>query len=579
MHDMPLVSEVDFAPVVGSSGTCHYPGMLVPELAAPVTTTSRQRASFEFSHVMPLKVRAGGFSFKLEALGEQFGATIQNGKSNSTSKFYAEQEDLFNTMPPVGPNPTYKTISNVQGSNGAWKSDRYASELLGHTLLASFLSLTSLASEGIYEMDFTGGKSNGTGTRKLKDELVTVAPASLLRCKAELVSEQSGGSTKQRPALTKITVYSLDGKIVLTATPADGVKWELAKIVLHGMGAFVLESFHTAVHLLAAVTTTAAVRSLPRETLLNGIFDAQNTHVVAAIWAQMSSLHNDAPSMWNGVVYDSDIQKVRLVNVKIARYLLQADPREFLSLQDGAKPEWWAGGAANFIAPIETFARKVAQGAIADAARYGRVGSTASYLHLLQQQLLKVGALGEATATSPSLDVRTERGLETLYANMVFYESVFHGAIFATREYFLPIAMPMTSQFLPYLADVPGAAAGVETVEDAINKFVSTENLLRADLAPIKFFSSIIYSTGSGYDGAVEISDGPYYNTEAWAHGESHIATYQAEVSLARAKIMGIFGTNFATVGAAGVGFLPGYYYPADAAKPSGYLMCETVYI
>ncbi|GMH85484.1 hypothetical protein TrST_g10488 [Triparma strigata] len=139
--------------------------------------------------------------------------------------------------------------------------------------------------------------------------------------------------------------------------------------------------------------------------------------------------------------------------------------------------------------------------------------------------------------------------------------------------------MPMTSQFLPYLAGASGAATGVVTIEDAINKFVTADNLLRENLTPIRTYATVMYNTGSGYDGAVEISDGPYYNTEAWRHGESHIQTYQAEVGLARARVMETFGTNFATNNVAGEGFLPGYYYPVDAAKPSGYLMSETVYI
>lgn len=585
---MPLVPTVDFAPALGSgTSTCHYPGMLLPELSAPLTTSAREQTSFVYSQVVPLKLHTGMFSSQFQALSEDFSSTItKNGKSNSTATFFADQENLFNGIYPTGPRGSFKNISNVQGSNGAWKSDRYASELLGHTLLASFLTTKS---DGVYELDFTGtSNSIGSGsgalsTRTLKDEVVDLAPKhQLLRCKAELVSKRTDDGTKSRPALTTITVYSSDGDPVLTATPADGVKWELAKVVLHGMGAFVLQSFHTGVHLMASVTTTAAVRSLPRETLLNGMFDAQNTLVVTAIWEQMAFLHNDSPSMWNKQVWDCDIKEVRRITVKLARYLLQVDPREFLSMQDGTtkpKPEWWGGGAANFIAPIEKFARSVAQGAITDARNYGQLGDATSYLEVLQQQLLENGALGENTTATPSLDVTTEDGLAGLYTNMVFFESVFHGAIFATRECFLPIAMPMTAQFLPYLVGAPGAAAGVETIEDAINKFVTTDNMLREKLTPIVHFANMMYSTGSGFDGAVEISEGPYYNTGSWHRGESHIKQYQDEIHHARSKIMGVFGTEFAVKGTTGDGFLPGYYYPTDAAKPSGYSMTETVYI
>jgi len=170
---------------------------------------------------------------------------------------------------------------------------------------------------------------------------------------------------------------------------------------------------------------------------------------------------------------------------KVARYLLQADPREFLSMQDGEKPEWWAGGAGNFIEPIEKFALSVAQGAIIDAERIGKIGDAGDYLQVFQQQLKEVGAIvGSGSINTPSLDATSEKGLARLYTNMVFYESVFHAGIFSTRELFLPLFMPMTSQFLPYLAGAPGAADGVVTIENAINKFVTTDNLLRNNVEP-----------------------------------------------------------------------------------------------
>lgn len=576
----PMVASINFTTTMGSSlSTCEYPGMLVPELSAPTTSTGRERDTFVFTQVVPSKVRTGMWTQQRNALSQSFETTFDsNGRSNSTAQYYADQEPLFNNRYPSGPEPTYYNISNVQGSNGAWKSDRYASEFVGHNLLVSFLTAKG---NGVYEMDLTGTSAANDGpltTRKLRDEMVDVAPEALLRCKAELISQQIG--SKSRPALTKITVYSPEGVATMTATPADGLKWELAKIVMHGMAAFVLESFHTSVHLLASVTSSAAMRSIPQESVLSGIIDAQNTQVTTAIWEEMINLHNDAPSLFNGKVYDLDIKKLRALNAKVARYLLQADPREFLSMQDGEKPEWWAGGAGNFIEPIEKFALSVAQGAIIDAERTGKIGDAGDYLQVFQQQLKEVGAIvGDGSINTPSLDATSEKGLARLYTNMVFYESVFHAGIFSTRELFLPLFMPMTSQFLPYLAGAPGAADGVVTIENAINKFVTTDNLLRNNVEPMNTYEATMYATGSGYNGGVEIADGPYFNTELWSGGDGHIEAYQSEIDAARSKVMSIFGTNFATPGATGEGFLPGYYYPADAPKPSGYVFCATVYI
>jgi hypothetical protein len=229
----------------------------------------------------------------------------------------------------------------------------------------------------------------------------------------------------------------------------------------------------------------------------------------------------------------------------------------------------------------------VAKGAILDAAEFGAVDQNGgTYLDAYQNELVEVGLLGKQTgansaspAATEDLDVTTEEGLTRLHMNILFFESVFHGAIFATREYSLPIAMPMTSQFADYIRGDADAASGVSTVDDAINKFCTTSNVLRKSATPIFAQMAIMFDTGSGYNGAVELSDGPFYNYDAWQGGADHIKLFQAEVLAARTAIQNDFGTNFAEVGKKGERFLPGYYYPVDTPKPSGYLLCETVYI
>jgi len=598
---MPMTQTVAY----GSGKTCSYPDVLLPDNAAPSTTTARAEATFIFDHVIPMKSAAGEFNAGLESAFSNY---------SSASALFESIEPLFDDYHPLGSKHTYKNISNLQGGNGAWKTDRYASELFGHTLLASFLTPLG-GKSGTYEVDFTGSVSGNNAstvsTLSLKDEIVALAPDALLRCRAELVDAGS------RPELTTITVYSPEtGAALLTATPADGVRWEVAKIVLHGMGAFVVQTLHTSVHLLASVATTSALRSLPRGSVLSGMLDPQHTQVVTAIWTQADKLHAEGggDAFFNGQVYACDIGNLRALNVKVVRHLLQCDPREFLGLAAPAdpatpsqyshalrgggeqqqaatagayepqpqswsrRPEWWAGGAGKFVAPIEAFAAGVARATVADSQQRGR------YLATFQQELVASGALGDTTSTtSPSLDVSTAAGLARLHANMLFFESVFHGAIFATREYALPIAMPMTAQFLPYLAGAPGAAEGVASVDDAIDKFVTADNLLRGGGtgSPLAVVASVCFGTASGLNGADEISDGPFYNQGAWVGGgaEGHIEQYQAEIAAVRASVMGVFGGEFAAHGEAGAGFLPGYYYPAGAPKPSGYAMTETVYI
>lgn len=221
----------------------------------------------------------------------------------------------------------------------------------------------------------------------------------------------------------------------------------------------------------------------------------------------------------------------------------------FLSLPqsaDDARTEWWAGGAGKFITPIETFAQSVAQAAIVDAkldaCKNGRAAKT--YLDTFQQELIDVGALGdvEDTSSSPSLDVTAGADLAKIYTNMVFCESVFHSGIFATREYFLSIAMPMTSQFLPYLVGEAAASEGIDSVDTAIDRFVTTSNLLRDKATPIETVSNVFFSTTAGLNGAPEISDGPCYNQDS-SHGVgSNIKQYQAGIAAAQSSVMRIFG-------------------------------------
>ena len=347
------------------------------------------------------------------------------------------------------------------------------------------------------------------------------------------------------------------------------------------MGAYVIETFHTSVHVLGSVTTTAALRSLPVETLLKGLLDPQKTLVIVAIWEQMSNLHNDGTSMYNGKVYDCNIEDIRKINVKIMRYAIQNNPCEFLSTQAGDKPEWWAGGSM-CIDPIEKFSKKVTESAIMDAKNYESLNTYESYLHDLQQQLKEIGAF-DSKDNDGNFDVTKEDDLATLFSNMIFYEAVFHGGIYMTREYISPIAMPMNSQFSPYLFDdMPtDVSESVDTIEDAMNYFATTDNLLRDNALPIMIMGRAMFSTGNGFNKAVEISQGPYYidGNKYKAQIEEDIKVYQNKIKKARKNVMEIFGTDFAVSGEAGKGFLPGYYYPIDAAKPSGLGMTQTLYI
>merc|ERR1712048_200514 len=97
-----------------------------------------------------------------------------------------------------------------------------------------------------YVLDLTGADdSDGTELQRLKQAAVRTAPADVLRCRAKMVL----ASGKLLLSSIEVLHSSGDGKVVLK--PADGIRWELAKIVLHVMACYTIESFHTGVHLYA----------------------------------------------------------------------------------------------------------------------------------------------------------------------------------------------------------------------------------------------------------------------------------------------------------------------------------------
>ena len=75
------------------------------------------------------------------------------------------------------------------------------------------------------------------------------------------------------------------------------------------------------------------------------------------------------------------------------------------------------------------------------------------------------------------------------------------------------------------------------------------------------------------------MGDGPFYNYEEWGDAAATIKQFRDDVGAAQQKIKAIFGQAFTRKGQTGTRFLPGYYYPAEEPKPSGYLLTETVYI
>merc|ERR1719491_142909 len=126
---------------------------------------------------------------------------------------------------------------------------------------------------------------------------------------------------------------------------------------------YVIESFHTGLHLYSHAVISSVQRSMPSESsTFGGVVDPNAVFVVAAILEQAAGLHNDHPSMWSGTVWNADIKAVRANTVAIARYYFKAGLEEILGpAGSGPHSEWLVGGARKFVAPVRSFARRMAE--------------------------------------------------------------------------------------------------------------------------------------------------------------------------------------------------------------------------
>lgn len=521
-----------------NSGAVSYPGILLPDPSRPLSAFSRQESLFALAFDAPLKRSTGAFQL-----------LIRPHLSGTYTEFYEGTQQVVNGAV-VGSNRTrwleLKSrndalgITNVQGSNGKWQTDGFASDLVANTFLATFLT----SSGGAYVLDMSGSEQrNASELQQLMQAAVRTAPADLLRCRAYLAA--SGG----RPQLSRIEVLG-SAEATTTLTPADGARWELAKTVLHAMTFYVVESFHTGLHLYSHAVISSVQRAMPSESsTLGGVVDSSSVFVVAAILEQAAGLHSDHPSMWSGLVWNADIKAVRANTAAIARYYFKAGLEDILGLAGSSSDnEWLAGGAHKFVAPVRAFARSMAE-AVAPTEK--------AVLDRLHEELAVVGVRADGCVGCP--DVRSQEGLAKFYTNMLYMQSVFHGSLYHCREYISPLGALSTQAVLPALSGALGAAS-LGWVLDSVYQGV-TPNMVAA--------AASLYGTGVGLIDAAELSDGPYFNSDGL---DDAIQAFRSQVAQTRQAIEKHFTEHEAA-------FAPSFFFPKESPKPLGYGMTQTVYI
>jgi len=494
------------------AGNCSYPGMLLADPSKPMRTFSQFEIPF-LSHSSNSGVIA---NFNL-LLGERHTMT--------TSKFYEFATGL-------GARFAGNDAWN-QGVDGAWISDTFVADLVGHTVLTPFL----VEDGPELVLDFTGQGSPTSPLQVLLQRAVLAATQEVLRCKAFFRKS----STLE---LVRIEVHGASS--THTVSPTDHT-WALAKVVLTSFAGQFLVFLHSAVHLFGASTTTAFSLSLPLEAPLAKVVDPFTVSTLQQLLAVMLLIDNDHDAVWSGSVWDSNITEVTSVTVAIARFFLEAPLYEILGCQGESvvcQAPWWAGGAPSFVQPINEFARGVAEDV-----------NDPQLLHSLSQELRKVGL-----TTNNHLITGTD-GLAKFLAKVVFMQGVYHSSFFASREFLTLLGLPHTSKLYPFFSD----SSVRLTLADAIDQAYPSPTPHMVAWAQLTFAAS------AGVPGVVELGTGPFGDVQ---ESTNHlIVAFQKSLASVRQGVQEVFPPR------AQHRFFPLYYFPESARKPWGYSLTQTTYV
>lgn len=518
----------------GLFGNSSYPDVLLPDLDALVPWNCTHFLNFFLEWNAPQVARLGAFHGLMSIVPEgvdaykYFLACQINAElviASASKDGHAALNDL-----PV-----------VQGSFGAWDTDRFAAEYIGHTLMAIFLESTPAEAQANakgFVLDLSGYSKAGMSTlQKLKSRAVNLAPPTLLKTRGYFTSGAKS------PALTKVEVFDTDSHkwMIFTAKTATKEQWSLAKSALVSMAMFTLECFHTGIHLFSGTVVLAAQNSLAMSSELFGMMTPQTTAVLFALLEQVSTLHSNHTSAFSAAVFDCDIVGIQALTQDISQFFFESSPKEILGMDKEERPQWWAGMSDAFEAPITEFAESLAAGVHHDDTGLKRWATN----------LKEVGGYKGADS------VQTTEGIAKLLRNMMFLQGICHTHMYGTREAMTALAgFPSTAEMLPYLR---GESHGFKPeVTDEIRFWIE----------------NIIWGTSVGFDkGVPELGDGPWVMSDENAVLSNAVHKMQSGMNETRASVQAFFGNDYDG------GYLPSFFYPKDTPKPFGFGITQTVYI
>lgn len=196
-----------------------------------------QEYSFLIDFQADLDLRLGLFAFAVHVGGY----VVPTGVAH---RAYTAVAELIND--------DHDGMEFTQGSGDNWKSDTFAAQLIGHTFIAGMLEPTY---GNHLILDLSGEGFSTDRMQVLKRTALAIAPQSLLRARGFLETGTDG------PTLTGVEVQVEPGKW-LKFEPKDGTRWIMAKVTLFALANFLLQCFHTGIHLYTGAVTSAIKRSI-----------------------------------------------------------------------------------------------------------------------------------------------------------------------------------------------------------------------------------------------------------------------------------------------------------------------------
>jgi len=434
----------------------------------------------------------------------------------------------------------------VQGYGDNWQDDGFAGQLVGNTFLACMLEKSG---DG-WALDLSGAGTSAAPVQVVKRKAVSVAPSSLLKAIGHFKCADMKCANARSLQVVAIEVQDPSSSRMMRFSPEDGAQWSLAKTCLYALAIFVIECYHTGIHLFAGAVTSAIRKAVPAGTSLGQAVSPNTLQTIFALFEQAAILHSTHGSVFSGRVWSCNITAVWAVTREMSQYYLNTAPQDILGMSDDS-PDWWAGRSFAFIEPISTFASFAAEQAVNQA-------SEQSVLQNLQEELASIGIW----TSQSSLDVTSAEGLAALVRNFLFVAGICHSHMYLTREVFTPLAgFTDTEPFLPYLRRKHALLGFWAIVELCFPTVPATVNSMMI----------VAYATASGFTkGVPELGDGKYPNSTEL---NGAVASFQQGLKRCRQEVYEMFG------GFHNKTFVPGYLYPVDVPKPFGYAITQTAYV